>query len=71
MSSASTTAVFDLLSKESKSDKSSKGKPIDSSILASVVAMVQNDPKSIGSVCRKLIEMVSLVSITFISGMIV
>ena len=59
--SATTTAVFELLSKETKSDKgSSKATNADSNITASVISMVQKEPKIVGDVLRKLVEMVRI-----------
>jgi hypothetical protein len=59
--SATTAAVFELLLKETKSDKaSSKATNADSNITASVISMVQKEPKIVGDVLRKLVEMVRI-----------
>lgn len=56
--SSNTTAVFDLLARESKSEKSVKVTNADTNTVTSVVSMVECEPKIIGAVVRKLVEMV-------------
>ena len=67
--SSAANAVFELLSKETKSDKATaKATNADSNITATVVSMVQKEPKSVGDVLRKLVEMVLFLHTVFLFG---
>ena len=64
--SPAANAVFELLSKETKSDKATaKATNADSNITATVVSMVQKEPKIVGDVLRKLVEMVPFLHTVF------
>jgi hypothetical protein len=65
--SSAANAVFELLSKETKSDKATaKATNADSNITATVVSMVQKEPKIVGDVLRKLVEMVLFLHTVFL-----